>query len=119
MMTINTAQFLELDDDEFDIDEATQHLRDVKQELAYTIEVNRVIGKLETRIKTYMKTYGVMPQVEGVEAAIFQPKDRLVIKNGMVPMLYAYLQGVGIEQDKLNEYFEVKQPGPSIRLKIE
>ena len=118
-MTINTAQFLELDDDEFDIDEATQHLRDVKQELAYTIEVNIVIGKLESRIKSYMKTYGVMPQVEGVVASITQPKDRLVVKNGMVPMLYAYLQGTGMEDDKLGEYFEVKHPGPSIRLKVE
>jgi len=116
---INTADYLELSDEEFDIDEATEHLRDVKLELAYTIEVNKVIGKLETRIKNYMKTYGVLPQVEGVKAAITQPKDRLVVKNGMVPMLYAYLQGTGMEQDRLDEYFEIKQSGPSIRLKVE
>ena len=116
---INTADYLELSDDEFDIDEATEHLRDVKLELAYTIEVNKVIGKLESRIKSYMKAYGVIPQVEGVKAAISQPKDRLVVKNGMVPMLYAYLQGTGMEQDRLDEYFDLVHPGPSIRLKVE
>ena len=118
-MTINTAQFLELSDDEFDIDEATQHLRDVKQELAYTIEVNKVIGKLESRIKSYMKTYGVMPQVEGVEAKISPVKDRLVVKNGMVPMLYAFMMGMNVTKENMDEYFEVKQSGPSIRLKVE
>lgn len=116
---INTADYLELDDDEFDINEATEHLRDMKQELAYHIEVGRVLTKLEVRIKNYMKTYGEVPDVKGVEAKITQPKDRLVVKNGMVPMLYAFMTGMGVTQENMNEYFEVKQPGPSIRLKVE
>jgi len=118
-MTINTADYLELDDDEFDIDEATEHLRDMKQELAYHIEVGKVLTKLENRIKSYMKTYGEVPDVEGVKAAITQPKDRLVVKNGMVPMLYAFMMGMGVTQENMNEYFETKHPGPSIRLKVE
>lgn len=118
-MSINTADYLELDDDEFDVNEATEHLRDVKQELAYQIEVAKTLTKLESRIKSYMKTYGEVPDVEGVKASITQPKDRLVVKNGVVPMLYAYLKGLGVEQDSLDEYFEWRHPGPSIRLNVE
>jgi hypothetical protein len=117
-MTINTADYLALDDEEFDINEATAHLRDMRQELAYHIEVNKVLNKLESRIKSHMKAYGEVPDVEGVEAKISPVKDRLVVKNGMLPMLYAYLQGLGVEQDKLDEYFEIKSPPPSIRLKV-
>lgn len=108
---------LSLDDDDFDINEAAELLRDLKVELAMELEISRSLTKLEKRIKDYMKAYGEIPDVDGVTAKITPKKPVLVIKRGQLKNLYAYLTGRG-EIEAL-DYFEEKQYEPAISLKVE
>lgn len=108
---------IELDDNEFDINEAVELLRDLKIELAMELEIGRSLTKLEKRIKDYMKLYGEIPDVDGVTAKITPKKPTLVIKRGQLTNLYAYLSG----RDDINalNYFEEKQYAPAISLRVE
>jgi hypothetical protein len=108
---LRLADFLELEEDEFDIDEATEFLAAVKIELAGTLEVASTLKKLESRIKKHMLDTGEVPNVEGVEAKIMPKKEQL--------KLYAYLQGYGIEQEDLDKFFHTVQPNPAISLMVE
>ena len=112
------SDYLELEDDEFDIDEATEFLRDAKIELSASLEASRLLLKLESKIKKYMLAYGEVPDVEDVEAKITPRKDQLVIRRGMIHTLYAFLQGKGIAKDELGEYFEMRKNNPAISLRV-
>jgi hypothetical protein len=116
---LRIADFLELEEDEFDIDEATEFLAAVKIELAGTLEVASTLKKLESRIKRHMLDTGEVPNVEGVEAKIMPKKEQLKLRSGALPKLYAYLQGYGIEQEDLDKFFHTVQPNPAISLMVE
>ena len=112
------SDYLDLEDEDFDINEATEFLRDAKIELSASIEASRLLTKLESKIKKYMLAYGEVPDVKDVEAKIMPKKDQLVIRRGMIPTLYAFLQGKGISKDELGEYFEMRKNNPAISLRI-
>lgn len=111
------AAMLEYEDDEFNVNEAAELLRDVSVELSHELEIGRTLGKLEKRIKDHMKETGEMPDVPGVTATITPKKPVIVVKSGSLPALYEYLGNKG--DLKALAFFEQKQYAPAISLKVE
>ena len=73
-MTKNIAYFLELEDGEFDLDEAMEYYRDMKVESAPYEDHAKYLAKLDKRIKEYIKASGQVPQVSNVRTDIIPKK---------------------------------------------
>lgn len=113
------ADFLELDDDEFDINEACEFYRDVSIELSSSLEFARTLKKLESRIKSYVKEYGEMPNVSGINLKIINKNETLRVRPGATNALYEYLLNQNTPDDIMNGFFVRFTPEASIRIDIE
>jgi hypothetical protein len=114
---LTIADYIELDEDEFDVNEAIQFVVDIRAEMALFIENIRMLDKLENRIKKHIKDTGEMPDVDGAKIKVIHKKEQLRIKRGKLPELYKYLTSLDIEN--LDDYFHEVKPPPSISLQVE
>ena len=69
-MKKNIAYFLELENGEFNLDEAVAFYRDMKVEIAHHETLLKFLGKLDKKIKDFIKETGQMPQVDNVRTQV-------------------------------------------------
>ena len=75
------AYFMELENGEFDLDEAVEFLRDMVVETAQYEDLIKFRKKLEKKIKDYMKATGQAPEVSRVQTQFItkRPTERVEI----------------------------------------
>ena len=80
-MTANIAYFLELEDEDFDLNEAMEYYRDMKVEIAPYEDRGKYLKKLDKRIKDYIKSHGQVPLVSNVRTDIIprKPTKRVIV----------------------------------------
>jgi hypothetical protein len=74
-MAENIGYYLDLEDEDFDLDGATKLLRDMRVELAPYRDRDKYLAKLEKRIKGYIRDTGQAPQVKGLRMDIIPKRD--------------------------------------------
>lgn len=120
-MNKNIAYFLELENGEFELNEAVEFLRDMRVELAPHTALNKYLGKLETKIKDYMRDTGQVPVVDKVKAQVIPKKNTKRIEVFAVELLAQdlTLEGHGDIADRLLHLIVEKENTPAVKFTYE
>lgn len=120
-MDKNIAYFLELENGEFELNEAVEFLRDMRVELAPQAAIGKYLGKLEKKIKDYMRDTGQMPVVDKVKAQVVLKKNTKKIEVFAVELLAQdlTLEGHGDIADRLLHLIVEKENTPAVKFTYE
>lgn len=75
-ITRNLSYFLNADEDDFDVEEAIEFIRDMKIELAIYYARIEGLQKLEKKCKEYIRATGEIPDVAGAVVKFGKPSKR-------------------------------------------
>lgn len=120
-MNKNIAYYLELENGEFELNEAVSFLRDMRVELAPHTALSKYLGKLELKIKNYMRETGQVPVVDKVKAQVILRKPTERIEVMAVKLLAQDLKLEGHEDiaDRLLHLIVEKKNTPAVKFTYE
>lgn len=120
-MPDNIAYFLELEDEDFDLNRAMKYYRDMKVELFAYEEQSKFFKKLETRIKNYIKASGQLPQVSKVRTDVIPKKDTKKVNVTKTEILAGKVLAMGHPEisQMILDLVESKPNRPAIKFVFE
>ena len=116
-MPSNIADFLELEDEDFDLDEAMEYMRDMRVETDPHAQLIKYLAKLDKKIKNYIRTYGQVPQVKNVRTDIIPKKNTKRVVVAKVEILAGKVLAMGQPEisKMILDLVEEKENTPEIK----